>query len=408
MRHLLCVWAGSMLQRRTMAMGTLPEVGWWTVTCTAVALLWAALTGQGRAVAEPWQGQQRMRAEALFDRHLANGSANLALVPYAASVSLGCNSELLFASARGDARPGIPATPQTLYRVGSISKQFVATAVVGAISEGALRERGGKPVSFQSRVSDILPEAAPWDSDSDAPLTIHSLLTMTSSLPNFTRRPPAELDPWGAVAAKDLLAALSRLRRREATGSFEYSNTGYFLLSEILRAGGAAQTYQAAVRHFAVDRAGLKSTGFAGEDALESALAKPHYRRRPAFVASSWLQGSADMVSSVEDLFAWNTALMEHRVLAGDTLRVMLADAARVDVWTYYGMGWFISHKDGSDSYFHSGTVPGYTGFSAISRKSNGSWCSVSVLTSSDSVERLDELADELLDLASQAHHERL
>lgn len=405
MRHLLCVWAGSMLQRRTMAMGTLPEVGWWAVTCTAAALLWAVLTGPGRAIAEPWQGQQRMRAEALLDRYLSHGSAGPVPVPYAASVSLGCNSKLLFASARGDARPGIPATPQTLYRVGSISKQFVAAAIVGAISEGALRERGGKPAGFQSRVSDILSEAAPWDVDADAPLTIHSLLTMTSSLPNFTRRPPAELDPWGAVAAKDLLAALSRLRRREMTGSFEYSNTGYFLLSEILRAGGAGQTYEEAVRHFAVERAGLKSTGFAGEHAFESAVAKPHYRRRPAFIASSWLQGSADMVSSVEDLFAWNTALMAHRVLDGGSLRVMLTDAARVDVWTYYGMGWFISHKDGSDTYFHSGTVPGYTGFSAISRKSNGSWCSVSVLTSSDSVEGLDALADEFLDLASQAHH---
>lgn len=384
-----------------MTMGAFPEVGRRALTCAAVFLLSAGLIAQGRASAQPWQEQQRMRAEALLDRVVAHRPASPVPVPFAASVSVGCDSKLLYAGARGDARPGIPATPQTLYRIGSISKQFVATAIVGAIAEGALRERGGHPAGFQSLVSDILSEAASWDGDAETPLTIHALLTMTSSLPNFTRRPPAELDPWGAVAAKDLLAALSRLRRRETTGSFEYSNTGYFLLSEILRAGGAGETYESAVRRYALERAGLKSTGFAGEDAFERSIAKPHYRRRPAFVASSWLQGSADMVSSVEDLFAWNTALMDHRVVSDDSLRLMLTDAARVDVWTYYGMGWFISHKDGSDTYFHSGTVPGYTGFSAISRKPNGAWCSVAILTSSDSVEGLDELADEFLELAA-------
>jgi CubicO group peptidase (beta-lactamase class C family) len=336
----------------------------------------------------------------LLDRQLSGRSSNQATVPFAISVSLGCNARLLYTSARGEARPGVPATPQTIYRIGSISKQFVATAIVGAISEGVLRERSGKAAGLQSRVSDILSETAAWDGDADTPLTIYSLLTMTSSLPNFTKRPPADLDPWGAVAAKDLLAALSRLRRREITGSFEYSNTGYFLLSEILRAGGAGPTYESAVRRYALQRAGLRSTGFASEDVFENALAKPHYRRRPAFVSSSWLQGSADIVSSVEDLFAWSTALMERRVLPEDTLRIMLTDASRVDVWTYYGMGWFITHKDGRDTYFHSGTVPGYTGFSAISRSSSGSWCSVAILSSSDSVEGLDELADEFLELA--------
>lgn len=165
------------------------------------------------------------------------------------------------------------------------------------------------------------------------------------------------------MEAKTLLAALSRLRRRETTGSFEYSNTGYFLLSEILREGEAAHSYEGAVRRYAIQRARLKVTGFAGDEGLSQILAKPHYRRKPAFIASFWLQGSADMVSSAEDLFAWHSALMEERVLPRSQMDVMFADVARVDVWTYYGMGWFMTHRNGRDTYFHSGTVPGYTGF---------------------------------------------
>jgi CubicO group peptidase (beta-lactamase class C family) len=388
------------------AMGRVPYSRWALrrqVGTSGICLLAAVVWTAAAAAAASFDGAQQARADRVLDRLVASRASPNLIPPFAASVSAGCNSQLLYSGARGEARPGVPATSQTLYRIGSISKQFVATAVIAAMAQGALKDRAGVPANFDTRVSGILPEAAPWDEDADAPLTIRSLLTMTSNLPNFTRRPPAELDPWGAVEAKTLLAALSRLRRRETTGSFEYSNTGYFLLSEILREGGAESSYESAVRRYVIERAQLKATGFAGDAGMAQALAKPHYRRKPAFIVSSWLQGSADMVSSAEDLFAWNSALMEERVLPRRSLDVMFADAARVDVWTYYGMGWFVTHKDGRDTYFHSGTVPGYTGFSAISRQPDGRWCAVAILTSSDGIEGLDEFADAFMDIAEGA-----
>lgn len=364
------------------------------------------MTAASFAAAGSLTPTQRAHADQLLDRLSSGAASGRRSPPFAASVSVGCNAELLYTGARGDARPGVPATPGTLYRIGSISKQFVAAAILSAIAEGALQDRNGQGVGLDTRVSAILPEAAPWDEDAEAPLTIRSLLTMTSSLPNFTRHPPAELDPWGAVEAKTLLAALSRLRRRETTGSFEYSNTAYFLLSEILREGGMNRSYEGAVIRYAIGPAQLQATGFASEERMAQAVAKPHYRRRPAFTASSWLQGSADMVSSVEDLFAWHSALMQERVLTRAGLDAMWMDGARVDVWTYYGMGWFVTHKNGRDTFFHSGTVPGYTGFSAISRQSSGRWCSVAILTSTDGIENLDEFADEFIELAESVRPE--
>jgi hypothetical protein len=76
----------------------------------------------------------------------------------------------------------------------------------------------------------------------------------------------------------------------------------------------------------------------------------------------------------------------------------MFSDAARVDPLTYYGMGWFIGHEDGWDSYHHSGSVPGYTAYNAILRQTrSASWLSVTLLTNSDGVEGLDRLADDIL-----------
>jgi hypothetical protein len=68
-------------------------------------------------------------------------------------------------------------------------------------------------------------------------------------------------------------------------------------------------------------------------------------------------------------------------------------------------MGWFIAHKDGVDYVTHSGSVPGYTAYSLIARTSHTGtsqedWASVTILTNSDGVEGLDELARVLGEMA--------
>ncbi len=62
--------------------------------------------------------------------------------------------------------------------------------------------------------------------------------------------------------------------------------------------------------------------------------------------------------------------------------------------------GWFVTHKDGIDSFFHSGTVSGFTSFNLIVRPSTGHWTSVSLLANSDGIQAIDELADKLAALA--------
>src|SRR5262249_61896651 len=122
---------------------------------------------------------------------------------------------------------------------------------------------------------------------------------------------------------------------------------------------------------------------------------------RPACAQPHWLDGCGDMASNVVDLFAWNKALMEGRLLSAGSRDAMFADAARVDPMTYYGMGWFVGHDDAWDSYHHSGSVPGFTSYNAIQQhRADGKWISVTLLTNSDGVEDLDALADEILYVA--------
>jgi CubicO group peptidase (beta-lactamase class C family) len=320
----------------------------------------------------------------------------------AMSVAIGRDGTLLYADGFGEAAPRRPATARSIYMVGSLTKQFTAAALLRMMEKGAVAGRGRAKLSPSTPISDVLKVADAWRIDGGPPITIGNLLSMTSNLPNFTRRPPPQLDPWGAVPARKLLGQLGEYRPSGFPGSFEYSNTSYFLLSEVIEAAqvdGVSRDYHQTLKDEVFSRLNLEDTGFGTDPAIEKKLAQPHYRRKPRFAKPDWLKGSGDVASSVVDLFKWDKALMGGQALTNSARDLMFSDSARVDVWTYYGTGWFITHKGGIDRYFHSGTVSGYTSFNMIVRPTPEHWISVSLLTNSDGVEGIDTLADSLATL---------
>ncbi len=223
-------------------------------------------------------------------------------------------------------------------------------------------------------VADVLPGAAAWAIEGGPPITVKHLLSMTSNLPNFTRRPPQEVDPWGSVPAPRLLEALTHLMPAGYPGSFEYSNTSYFLLAELLESPqleGGPRDYREVLQKAVWSRRPLcRARDSAMNRGSLDQLASPHYKRRPAFLMSDWLKGSGDAASTVLDLQAWNKALLAGDIVPKPLVNEMFSENARVDVWTWYGMGWFVTQKDGIDTFTHSGSVPGYTAYSLIARAS--------------------------------------
>ncbi|MCZ7594711.1 MAG: beta-lactamase family protein [Hyphomicrobium sp.] len=357
----------------------------------------------GAALAD-WSTYKSARVDSLVQRFLKPRAGN-AGVP-ALSVAVGIDGELVLAKGFGQARQDSLASARTVYHIGSLTKQFTAAAVLRLIESGARAPLSQDRLTLDTPMRDIFEDVEKWTAPEEPPITVRSLLTMTSNLPNFTKHPPREADPWGSVAMPKLLAALKQLPPHGWPNTFEYSNTGYFLLARIIEAAVLAgesrhTTARDYVRAMILPRAGLTQTGFVGDYAPGSDVAQPHYRRRPAFAQPHWLDGCGDMASNVLDLFQWNKAMMEGRVASAASTRLMLSDAARVDPLTYYGMGWFVGHDGEWDSYHHSGSVPGYTSYNAILRhERTGSWLSVTLLTNSDGVENLDKLADDIFYVA--------
>lgn len=356
--------------------------------------------------ASAWSDEQSSRTRAFIERYLDPASAPGHRRPPGLSLALGVDGELVMAEGFGDDGRGKRPDADTVYRIGSITKQFTAATVLRLIEHGAVCTLTGLPLSLDTLASAIIPGVESWTQPDQAPITVRSLLTMTSNLPNFTRKPPAELDPWGAVALPDLLGAVKRLKPDGWRSSFEYSNTNYFILASIIDAvmipgSGSTPPYRQSMDEMLLAPLHLAATSFFDGVPRDANFALPHYQRRPVFDAADWLRGSGDMVSTARELWNWNSALLAGQAIGEVSLNEMFSETARVTPTLYYGMGWYVSQNGGCMLYSHSGSVPGYTALNAICRDiQRGNYVSVTLLTNADGIEDLDEVSDALMRIA--------
>src|SRR3954451_8532762 len=145
------------------------------------------------------------------------------------TVAVGRNGKVVFAEAYGAARlyPLEPMTVDTVVDVGSVSKQFTATAIL------MLAER--VKVDLDAPLSTYLPDLPAWASRP----TIAQLMHHQSGIPDYigllVDRGFTETDRPTIADALDVLGDVVDLRFAPGT-SFEYSNSNYFLLSQVVQA----------------------------------------------------------------------------------------------------------------------------------------------------------------------------
>ena len=267
----------------------------------AVLCLWASLplclfASTLEAQSRPLDPGLIARIDSVFSRFTAPGSPGCAL-------GVVRDGRLDYARGYGLAsiEHGVPITPATVFDIGSVSKQFTAMAIVLLAQDGKL--------SLDDEIQKFLPEIPRYQAGA---VTIRHLLHHTSGLRDYI-----DVLSWSGIADEavttdaDALLAISKQRGTNfAPGSeFLYSNSGYFLLSVIVRrVSGQTLRYFAATRIFAplemthtqiVDRHEMIVPGKAGS-----------YAPGPGgnFVLSlaNWEQtGDGAVNTTVEDLVRW-------------------------------------------------------------------------------------------------------
>jgi CubicO group peptidase (beta-lactamase class C family) len=265
-----------------------------------------------------------------------------------------------------------PITPETKFRIGSISKQFTAAAVLRLAEQGKLS------------LDDSLDKYFP-DFPHAGEVKLRHLLTHTSGLHSYTDKP----DFIGRVKEPIEPARLIEWFQRDppdfAPGKgFHYNNSAYFLLGEIV-AKVSGKSFADHLQETIFEPLGMKDTGIYVNSAPPAGMANGYSFANEKLEPGldwdmSWAGGAGALYSTVGDLFRWNEALFGGRVLnetsfQGATTPVELP--ATVDGMNY-GYGLMMLRVKRLPAIGHGG---GLNGWSTYLLRFPEQRCTVVVLT---------------------------
>jgi len=248
----------------------------------------------------------------------------------------------------------VPVTPETVFEIGSITKQFVAAALMTLVEEGKINL--DEPAS---RYLSDLPPA--WHA-----VTVRQLLTHTSGIPDFE-----EILGYGAyrtpTTAPQLIAVAAAKPMDFPPGAqWHYSNTGYYLLGLIIEKVSGAP-YVTLIENRILEPAGMTRTRSSVPTEIIAGRASGYALEDHRIVNRDAIQptavgGAGDLVSTTGDLVKWNAMLDAQSVLATESYAQIWSNQALADGSpSGYGFGWFVSPVRGHRAQEHSGGTAGFS-----------------------------------------------
>ncbi|GAA1971542.1 serine hydrolase domain-containing protein [Catenulispora subtropica] len=268
-----------------------------------------------------------------------------------------------------DVRTGrSPRAPMRL-RIGSVTKTFVATAVLQLVADHRL--------GLEDTVERVLPGVVDRNGNDGSAITMRMLLNHTSGLYEYTEDPRIEQiatqDPAHCFTLRELVDAAIDHRPEFAPGaSWAYSNTNYSLLAMVIEKI-TGRSYGDWITSTILRPLGLAATDFPGCSAvLPSPRLHGYTKPDPAGTQisdvtdynPSFAAGNGDMISTVGDLDRFDSALLRGRLVPDGLLRMMLSPTPgsfpTTDVFRY-GLGVVIARTScGVTVYGNSGLIQGY------------------------------------------------
>jgi len=247
-------------------------------------------------------------------------------------------------------------TPDTKFRLGSITKQFTAALILQLVDEGK--------VKLDGKLSDYLPA---YRKDVGDKVTIHQLLNHTSGIPSYTSvanffanvsRNPFTVDDFvKQFASSDL--------EFEPGSKYSYNNSGYFLLGAIIEKV-TGQSYDKALKSRILDPLGMKNTGYDLHSPVIEKRAAGYERfgngyRNAPYLDMSIPYAAGSMYSTVDDLYLWDQALYTDRVVSAQSKALMYKPAL-----ADYAYGWVVNKAEfgngapATERIMHGGGINGF------------------------------------------------
>ena len=275
--------------------------------------------------------------------------------------------EIVFQSSNGlrTIDPIDSLTLNSQYRLASVSKQFTSVAVMKLKQEGKL--------DYNQKVSSILNDF-PHDN-----ITIKHLLQHTSGIAdyikiisqNYVPQNSTKRDILGNNEILDIFYNSNPKLKFQPGEKYEYSNTGYLILASIVEEV-SKQHFREFLKENIFDPLNMNNTLlYSYKEGYDSDIPnrvfgyslneeKDGYELNDYHVVND-VRGDGGIYSTINDLFKWNMALLDYKVVP----KKLLDEAWRVGTLNNgedfgYGYGWVIGERTKPKSVFHSG---GWVGF---------------------------------------------
>jgi CubicO group peptidase (beta-lactamase class C family) len=254
-----------------------------------------------------------------------------------------------------DAENGIAVTPETIFNVGSITKQFTAALVLHLVDEGLLE--------LDEPITEHLPGYPGYGPE----VTVRTLLTHTSGIKNYTT-----MQRWWETLAVEMPARrLIGIFENEPFdfrpgARFSYSNSGYVVLGWLTEQV-LEQPYGGILNERLFVPLDLPATSYCDERALVPNRARGYVveqgeLRHATYVSMSQAYAAGAICSNVDDLIRWTRLLSRGAVIGREGYRSMVTPATLGDgTQVEYGYGMSIGYLEGHHRVGHVGGMLGFS-----------------------------------------------
>ena len=241
-----------------------------------------------------------------------------------------------------------PVTSESVFMIASLTKQFIAFAVLVLHQEGKL--------SINNNISNYLDKTPEIWKD----ITLKHLLSHTSGID----RDPSDYNPYTEQPITDVIEAMHNVQLLSKPGEkWLYSNVGYYILAEVI-SKVSDQPWNEFITQRILAPIDMTNTRITStRDIIPNRVSGYHNTEKGRINAENWIAArpSGGFLSTIEDLAKWDIFLDNQDILDDSNYKLLFKEnLSNSNGVIEYGMGWYIHKFLDRTRIHHDGQYPGF------------------------------------------------
>ncbi|NVK53525.1 MAG: serine hydrolase [Flavobacteriaceae bacterium] len=266
------------------------------------------------------------------------------------------NGKVIYRKAFGKANLELDVnmTPENIFEVGSITKQFTAVSILMLLEQGKLK--------LDDEITKFIPDYPTQGKK----ITVHHLLTHTSGIKSYT-----SMSSFGSVMTKheSPLKFIDFFKNEpmdfDPGEEYRYNNSGYFILGYIVEKVSGI-SYPKFIEKNIFKKIAMNSSYYGSHTKLIKNRAAGYQKRGGAYSNAQYISltlpyAAGSIMSNVDDMLKWQKAIRNNTFVKKETIakafkNYTLNNGKKIN----YGYGWSINEIGGVRTIEHGGAIPGY------------------------------------------------